>query len=176
MKKKDFIIIGNQILDKVGENVLDYVNFGGGIPLESIVTNRSGRLIDSILGTSGNPDHIRSVELKQDSMELTIGTKVPYAALIEKGGIRTVTEKMRRFFWAKYFETKDSDSPQSIMWSILRFKDTIVYRPRPFLRPAVESTIPLIKDIFRENMMKYVRASIQETITGEMKAQPLGEQ
>lgn len=174
MKKKDFIIIGNQILDKIGENVLDYVNFNRGLPQENIVSNRTGRLVDSILGGRGNKDHIRSVEFENDSMVLTIGTKVPYAALLEKGGIRVVTDKMRRFFWAKYFETKDSDSPISVMWSILRFKDTIIYRPRPYFKPAVESVIPEIKQIFRENLMNILRTTIKETITGAMKAQPLG--
>lgn len=171
MKKSDFLNLGNKILDLIGENSLEFFNFGGGAPKPGIVTSRTGTLVNSILGGKGNPEHIRKVEFTGDSLELTIGTKVPYAALLEKGGIRIVTDKMRRFFWAKYFETQGEAINE--MWSALRFKNEIVYQPRPYLRPAVEKSIPMIKELFTKEMMKFVELSITETITGKMKARPL---
>ncbi len=170
MKKEDFILLGNKIIDLIGENSLEFFSFNYGEPQQGIVTSRTGTLVNSILG-GDNPEHIRRVEFSGDSLEMTIGTKVPYAALLEKGGVRVVTDKMRKFFWAKYYQTKG----QSIndLWAALRFKNEIIYQPRPYLKPAVEKSIPMIKEMFAKNVLRLVEISIVETITGKMKARPL---
>jgi hypothetical protein len=168
LTKQAFLDLGNRILDYIGERTQNYMRFGGEAPIPDMVTNRTGRLFKSLMGIDSS-EAIRKVESFADSMILTIGTQVPYAALLEKGGVRAVTDKMRRFFWAKYFETR-GENP---MWSALRFKSSIVYPPRPYLRPAVEESVPKAKEMVYEMIKREVQISFQESIKGEMKAKPL---
>ncbi len=169
--RRDFVSsLGASALQTIRANIPKYFSFSGDKPVQGIVTNRTGNLLNSLLGNS--PDSISDIEVENDSLVITIGTKVPYAALLEKGGVRIVTEKMRRFFWFKYLSSGISDDMN--MWSKLRFKKFIVYRPRPFLKPAIESAIPEIKNMFTQIIVNEIRTSIEEAIRGTPRAIPLG--
>lgn len=154
-----------EILEKIGTRSSNYFAKGSGLPIAGMVTDRTGRLLDAVMGGNGS---IRKVEFQGDSALLTIGVKgsiVPYATLQEKGGSRIVTEKMRRFFWAKFFE---GAQPKE-MWSALRFKNIIQFPSRPYLEPAVRDVAIEIPEILKRYTMEFVKMSITQTITESKK-------
>jgi len=155
------------ILEKIGSRSSNY--FASGYE-SGRVTDRTGRLLDSIMGGAGS---IREIKFSGDRATFTIGSKVPYAALQEKGGVRIVTEKMKRFFWHKYFEAKIVGSPLLNMWSALRFKNIIRYPARPYLEPAVRDVAIEIPEILKRYTMQYLEMTIKESITGTPRAVPL---
>jgi phage gpG-like protein len=159
--------IGEEILEKIGSRSSTYFLRGGGLPSPSQVTDRTGGLLDSIMGGANS---IREIEISSDSAKFTIGSNKPYAALQEKGGVRIVTEKMRKFFWAKYLESNIiGDTIKGGMWSALRFKNSIVFPARPYLEPAVKDVVVDIPDIFKRHTMEYLRLTITETINEHKK-------
>lgn len=50
----------------------------------------------------------RSVKSRSDNSSITFFSDSPYAAIHNTGGEIKVTAKMKRFFWAKYYETTGS--------------------------------------------------------------------
>lgn len=56
-----------------------------------------------------------------------------YAAVQEYGGTFTITPRQRRFFWAKFIETRDP------MWRALALSVDYTIPARPYLRPAIDS-------------------------------------
>lgn len=159
--------IGEEILEKIGSRAPSY--FSSGYSSGS-VSSQSGKLLDSIMGGANS---IREIEITPSTARFTIGSKLPYATIQEKGGVRIVTQKMRRFFWAKYFEAREIGSPLTNMWSALRFKDIIKYPPRPYLEPAVMDVAIQIPEIFKRHTMEYLKMTITESITGTPRAVPL---
>lgn len=160
--------LGKEILDIVGETAADKFLTGDGIPVVGQVTSRTGGLMNSILGGT---DSIRKIEVGSDRATFTIGSAKPYAALMELGGVRTVTQKMRRFFRYKYYESVLIGSPQIEMWAALRFKNLIRYLPRPFLRPAAEEVMQTaLPKLLEKYTMQFLRTSVQEIITGTPRA------
>ena len=154
---------GEEIIEVIRKKAVDNFNYGSGLPIAGRITDRSGRLLDSILGTTG--ESIKDIRISGDTAQFTIGTKTPYAALQEKGGTRPVTSAMRRFFWAKYFEASKIGSPLLSMWSALRFKNIITYPARPYLSNAVNEAVVEIPAILERYTMKYLTLTILETIS-----------
>lgn len=155
----------SEILEKIGTRSSSYFLKGGGVASPSMVTDRTGRLLDAVMGGAGS---IREFKISGDSALMTIGVKgsiVPYATLHEKGGARIVTEKMKRFFWAKFFEGAEPTS----MWSALRFKNITQYPARPYLEPAVKDVAIEIPEILKRYTMEYVKMNIIQTITESKK-------
>lgn len=153
---------GEEILELIGRKSAQNFSYGSGMPIAGRVTDRTGRLLYSILG--GNSDSIREITFSGNTAKFVIGTKVPYAVLQEKGGTRTVTSAMKKFFWAKYYEANKIGSPLLSMWSALRFKNILTYPPRPFLEPAVQEAEIEIPEILRRYTMNYLKLTITETI------------
>ncbi|ELY2011100.1 hypothetical protein SL057_002157 [Flavobacterium psychrophilum] len=52
----------------------------------------------------------RSIQCKQTKNQITWSSSLPYASLQNQGGEIIVTEKMKRFFWAMYFESSGAIS------------------------------------------------------------------
>lgn len=78
-------------------------------------------------------------------------SKVPYARIHENGGLitQTITDKQRKFFWWKHKETGAE------MWkrmALTKKKLNIKIKPRPYLRPAIEKYIPLLKKELIKNI------------------------
>jgi len=160
-------LAGLEILNRIGRKAK--FRTGGGLPVPGIVTSRSGALRASI---EGGVNSIRKVTKHPNMMIFSIGSRVPYAALLEKGGVRVVSSAMRRFFWAKYFSSEPGD-PLHRMWSALRFKNIIKYLPRPYLKPAVDEVASEIPEILRRYTNAALKFEIIESITGDIKAVPL---
>lgn len=112
----------------------------GGKPIRRRLTNRSGKLRDTI--------RIIEPKFKSGAFEggLIAGrSSVPYARIHEKGGFThpTVTRKMRRFAWAKYRQTGES------VWrgiALTRKSNLVVPIPkRPYITPALRKNWPQVR-------------------------------
>lgn len=78
-------------------------------------------------------DNIRTKKINQYRVDIVV--EVPYGATHEYGLDRQViTDLQRRFFWAKYAETKDD------MWKALALSTTYSIPARPYLRPAIDTS------------------------------------
>jgi len=74
---------------------------------------------------------IEARKVNQFTVAVRVG--VEYAATHEYGlEKQTITPRQRRFFWAKFAETKDD------MWKALALSTTYTISARPYLRPAMD--------------------------------------
>ena len=168
---------GEEILEKIGKKaVWDHFRISStGMAVPGKVTSRSGSLMAAVLGQkAGISSPIRNVIVDKDPAVFEIGVRSPYAALIHDGGVRVVTEKMRRFFWAKYFTTP-SGAADYTMWRALRWKKTIRYEPRPFLEPAFRAVANEVPVILKKYGIRALRLDVKKIITGPVRATPLSE-
>jgi phage gpG-like protein len=84
----------------------------------------------TLIDTRELENSILPVKVNQYRVDVRVG--VPYGAVHEYGGTFTITDRQRRFFWAKYSETNDD------MWKALALSKTYTIPPRPYLRPAID--------------------------------------
>lgn len=93
----------------------------------------------------------RSIRTKSSKRNAMVISDLPYSKMHNDGGEITITPKMRRFFWAKYYEVmgkaKSKDGltsslkkaqrlkPEATMWRNLAMKrgKTLKIPPRPFI-------------------------------------------
>lgn len=114
----------------------------------------------------------RSITSRSDATSITFYTTEPYAAIHNEGGEIKVTAKMKRFFWAKYYETSGAfgrsrgsrrasagdKATEAEFWrvmALMRVGSTIKIPRRRFLgaSPEVESAV---KEIIEENLSEYL--------------------
>ena len=159
----------DEIFDLIGQkSASDYFIEGGERPVALKVTSRSGQLREAVLG---GVNGIETTTFESDRMVMTKGVRLPYAALIHDGGVRVVTDAMRRFFWAKYLERRGT--AEGKMWSILRFKSIIKYQPRKFLENAINDLMTEIPEVLRKHALEGLRLEIKKIIEGSVRAVPL---
>jgi len=157
---------GTEILNKIGvDSQMKYMKNGGEVG--SRLTIRTGRLVRSVLGQGG--EQIREITVGDNQAVFSIGTKVPYAALHELGGVRTVTQAMRRFFWYKWKSTGDKK------WKVMSGKSSLYFPQREYLRPAVYDNVNFIKEVLQRKVGGYLGFTIRQIITGEKKVMTLRE-
>jgi phage gpG-like protein len=122
-------------------------------------TNRlriqSGRLLKSFLPNS--PENFFKVTQRGTIYGVQIGTNVPYARIHEEGGtiVQPRSPKQRRFFWAKFYETKDV----RVKYAALSTKPLTINIPaRPYFKPAREEFfrdgVPLLQKIIRDALLR----------------------
>ena len=157
--------LGEEILDRIGKASGELFLSGNGDPVAGQVTSRTGRLLNSILG---GKDSIRINQRTYGGLSLTIGSTLPYAALIAVGGRRIVTNTMRQYFFAQHILT---GQPK---WLPMALSSELVWQPRPYLQPAVEKVVNTdIPELFAKQLNLMVQTTITEAITGEQKAERL---
>lgn len=101
----------------------DKLYMGRGALRRALIKGRTGNIV--------NVDY----NLLNSQFEYGIDTNViKYANTHEYGDTRPITPAMRRFFWAKFFET----GLQLFKGLALTKKTTITWKPRPFLNPALK--------------------------------------
>lgn len=130
---------------------------------------RSGRAI-----LIGKGSLRRSIRSKTTGESITFYTDSPYAEIHNEGGEITVTDKMKRFFWAKYYSTVGSFgrkkngerrndkrnmqlSNEAEFWkhmALMKVGKTIKIPRRQFLgySPEIEK---LVREIIEENLADY---------------------
>lgn len=116
----------------------------------------------------------RSISSQTTENSITFYTTLPYAAIHNDGGEIVVTRKMKRFFWAKYYETTGSFgrkkngerrgdkrttrlTGEAEFWKLMALKkegSSIKIPRRRFLgtSPEVEKAV---RDIVEENLTEY---------------------
>jgi len=75
-------------------------------------------------------DSIKVLEVSPWAVSILVD--VVYGAVHEFGYTGIITDKQRRFFWAKWYETQDD------MWKALALSYSYTIPARPYLRPAVD--------------------------------------
>ena len=117
----------------------------------------------------------RSIQSRTTENSITFFTEEPYAAIHNEGGEIVVTEKMKRYFWHKYYETtgsfgrkKDGSrrndkrtvqlSEEAEFWRFMALKKvgtTLKIPRRRFLgtSPEVEQAV---REIIEENITEYI--------------------
>lgn len=116
----------------------------------------------------------KSIGSRTTENSITFYTTLPYAAIHNEGGEIVVTEKMKRYFWHKYYEARGSFTfrrsgdqrkdkknrrltTEAEFWRIMALKkvgSTITIPRRRFLgtSPEVEKAV---RDIVEENLTEY---------------------
>lgn len=121
----------------------------------------------------------RSIQSRTTEDSITFFTTEPYAAIHNDGGEIVVTEKMKKYFWRKYYETTGSfgrkkngerrndkrtlqlsDEAEFWKWMALKKAGTSIKIPRRrFLgnSPEVEQAV---RSIIEENLNEYIEEAI----------------
>lgn len=102
-----------------------------------------------ILVASG--DLRKSIRSRSDDHSITFYSDLAYAGIHNEGGEIKVTARMKRFFWHKYYETKDE------FWkamALMKVGKTIKIPRRQFLgmAPEVETEV---RKIIEDNLTQY---------------------
>jgi len=101
---------------------------------------------------TGAKEGIREVSVAPGQVTGKFGSEVPYAAIHEYGGSIQKTVKSRRFFWAMWYNSK------APMWKALALTAGPIKIPaRPYLRPAIQKTEPMIVDYTRQRLIDLTR-------------------
>ena len=100
----------------------------------------------------------RSIRASVSGNSVRFSSSEPYAAIHNEGGEIAVTAKMKKFFWAKYHQTKDEQ------WKWLALKKVgskITIPERRFLgnSPEVEK---IVIDIIKENVEQFAKETIEK--------------
>ena len=116
----------------------------------------------------------RSIQSRSDATSITFHSTLPYASIHNEGGEIRVTNRMKAFFWHKYYETTGSFgrkkngerrndkrtiqlSTEAEFWKWMALKrvgSTIKIPRRQFLgtSPEVET---VVREIIEENLTEY---------------------
>lgn len=174
--EEELVKAADEILLKIREN--SYSNhfvYGSNRPIPLKVTSRSGKLLEAVRRATTRGERA-TVTPSTDGMNITgviRAREYPHALLIHEGGVRAITQKMRRFFWAKWYETRGS--AENKMWGILRFRVTERYEPRKFLENAVMEAVSEIPEILRKHAIVGLAHDIKMMIEGAKGAVPLSQ-
>ena len=93
-----------------------------------------------------------------------------YAATHNDGEDITVTERMKRFFWAKHMEDKErmgADSPEAEFWKRMALKkpgSKITIPQRHFLGPG-PAVDKLVNDLINKELQEFINTQINGTTT-----------
>lgn len=153
------------------QSLQNHFIFGTGRPVALKVTDRTGRLAQAVTRATTRGDRA-NVTLSPSGMEI-MGViskgEYPHSLLIHEGGTRPVTPSMRRFFWAKWHQTRTKvgvGSVENEMWSRMRFSNILVYEPRPYLISAVMEIASQIPEVLRQHAFNGLKVEIEKIIAG----------
>ena len=105
----------------------------------------TGRLKRSI--TKGNP-----YTTGPQRWAIDVGTNIEYAAAQEFGLLnQPITDRQRRFFWAKHKETGEG------MWKALGLSQTYTIPAQPYLHPAVDQSLGEIRRLIYKSVLAALR-------------------
>ena len=134
---------------------------GKGKSHASKLTVRTGRGIRSLTPaggafSGGGREQIRKFEIDGQKISLVGGSEVPYLAIHEYTGVKrsfVPTDRQRKFFWAKFFETGDERFKSSALAKVINQN----YGPRPFWAPAFRAATDRIFGIFEETLAEALK-------------------
>lgn len=134
---------------------------------------------ESMLVTGNLRNSIRA-ELRDSSV--VFKSSLPYAGIMNDGGVIKVTARMKKFFWAKYYETggrvkykkngsksqsraSQSASAEAEFWKMMALKkigSIIKIDARKYIGDHAEVR-RIVKDIINENLKEKVEKDFKET-------------
>jgi hypothetical protein len=128
----------------------------------SRLTTRTGRLMRSIapgggvFTAGGSREQIREVIVKDRMVIAVFGSKVEYLPPHEYGGAMparemTVTDKMRKFFWAKMYETGDEKFKGMALSQKISIPGYNMPH-RPVITPAAKESVPDIEKLMKAKL------------------------
>lgn len=134
--------------------------------------------VDHLLKTSRSLDDggIHVGVLSQEDIDRSLSDMKMIATVHEFGATIDVTEKMRGFFWNKYYDTED----ESWKWMALMDQETIVIPERRFLRSTLENHQKDIVNVITRQIMdiangrlgeKQARSQIGEFVVSKMRGE-----
>ncbi len=157
-------VIGQTAVNHFQENITKRQ----GVPSSGSLQRFKNRVFENsrgrgkgILNDTGNlVDSIKIISRSQNSVNVGIrASEIPYAELHQQGGKIPVTDKMRKFFWAKYYQHASpvgrtrgkrsaSISQEADFWKAmaLKRKNSIITIPK---RQFMDATLDLEKAILR---------------------------
>lgn len=106
----------------------------------------------------------RSITSRVQGNGITFSSNMPYAQLQNNGGEIIVTEKMKKYFWAKYTELHSRKPSQAQKFKAMALKkvgSVIRIEKRPFIgnHPKLKS---FIEPIIRKNFQTYFKNKISK--------------
>ena len=78
-------------------------------------------------------------------------SSLPYTTVHNEGGKITVTQKMKRFFWAQYLKTKDDVCKRM---ALMKVGKVIIIPQRKFIGDGPD-TERIIRDVIKDNLQRY---------------------
>lgn len=135
------ITVGSFMENASSDPLLDPAN-----PPPGPLKIRSGRLARAAASKPyrGAREFVINLSISEQAMKWVKTYFVPYAAIHEFGGVIhvPVTARMRRFFWAKFFETNNE------RWKFMAISNktefVIQIDARPFAGPGLQASAPSI--------------------------------
>ncbi len=95
---------------------------------------KGGRLLASF--GKDSPDTLTKIENDKFSLNVTVGSKLPYANVHEEGMQIKSKGRMHKYFWAMYYKTSNPFFERMALSVMARGGVTIL--PRPYFKPAVK--------------------------------------
>ena len=124
-------VIGQAAVSHFQENITKR----HGVPTSGSLQRFKNRVFENsrqrskgILNDTGNlVDSIKIISRSQNSVNVGIrASEIPYAELHQQGGKIPITDKMRKFFWAKYYQhaskTHTDTNQEADFWKAMALK------------------------------------------------------
>lgn len=101
----------------------------------------------------------RSIKSRVQGDSILFSSNMPYAELQNNGGKIIVTQKMKKYFWAKYLSLQHKKPTQAQRFKAMALKkvgSVITIEKRPFIgkHPKLKT---FIEPIIRKNFQQYIK-------------------
>jgi len=156
---------GEEILANVGRIATSgYILGGHGRALPSSLTKRSGKLSQAL-----NDEQYRSITFtdNQAHFRMDLGADLSHKyGIHENGGLKPITENMRKYFWARYFND-DGQYPKA-MWANLamnKTKSDLVYPRRSFMQPAFRREMEEAGQIIKNRVDIFLSVELRRIVS-----------
>ena len=110
------------------------------------------RLPRKVLTGQGSVDHLGdSIDYRISGTTITIYTDKVYAKIHNEGGIIEVTDQMKKYFWAMYYQAKEAgDSDMQDQYKAMALSKEIVIKQRKFMDMSEPLNNKIIAKIKRD--------------------------
>jgi phage gpG-like protein len=112
-------------------------------------TKRMSRNDQKVLSDSG--ELADSIEYRIEGNAVVFFTDKPYAQIHNEGGTITVTDQMRRFFWAKHYEASEAEQEDiANQWLGMALSETLKIEKRQFIGDSAQLFLKIDAKVIRE--------------------------
>ena len=110
------------------------------------------KLPRKVLTGQGSGDHLSdSIDYKVSGTTITIYTDKVYAKIHNEGGTIEVTDQMKKYFWAMYYQAKEGgDSDMQDQYKAMALSKEIIIKQRKFMDMSEKLNNKIIAKIKRD--------------------------